>query len=77
MMFKELDTIEADPVRTYGIPLFYNLLLDPREENPSLYAAENLWVRFPAGQVLIEHSRSFEKEPPIPPGTPDPYQPNK
>ena len=77
MMVKEIDTIEADPVRSYGVPLFYNLLLDPREENPMLYATENLWVRFPAGQVLVDHAISLKKEPPIAPGTLDPYKPKK
>lgn len=77
MMFKEIDTISADPTRSYGVPLFYNLLLDPKEEQPILYAPPNFWVRYPAGQVLVEHSISLQEEPPIPPGTPDPYEPGK
>jgi len=75
MMVKEIDTISADPTRNYGVPLFYNLLLDPREENPVLYAPPNFWVRYPAGQVLVDHAKSMQQEPPIPPGTPDPYKP--
>jgi len=77
MMFKEIDTISADPVRSYGVPLIYNLLLDPKEEYPSLYTPPNLWVRYPAGQVLVDHEQSFKAEPPIPPGTPDPYVPEQ
>jgi len=75
MMLKEIDTISADPTRSYGVPLFYNLLLDPKEEYPILYAPQNFWIRYPAGQVLVEHSISLQDEPPIRPGTPDPYEP--
>jgi arylsulfatase len=76
MMFKEIDTIGGDPVRNYSVPLFYNLLLDPKEEHPMLHAPPNLWVRYPAGEVLLEHMKSLKEEPPIPAGTPDPYKPN-
>jgi arylsulfatase len=77
MMVKEISTIAADPVRSYGVPLFYNLLLDPKEEHPVLHAPPNFWVRYPAGQVLVDHGASMQLEPPIPPGTPDPYQPSR
>jgi len=75
MMLKEIDTIAADATRTYGFPLLYNLLLDPKEEYPVLHFPENAWVRYPAGEVLVEHARSLQEEPPIPPLTPDPYVP--
>jgi len=75
MMVKEISTIAGDPVRSYGVPLFYNLLLDPKEEYPVLNAPANFWIRYPAGQVLVEHAQSLQMEPPIPPGTPDPYVP--
>ena len=61
----------------YGVPLFYNLLLDPKEEYPVLHAPPNFWVRYPAGQVLVDHAMSLREEPPIPPGTPDPYEPRR
>ena len=77
MMVKEISTIAGDPVRSYGVPLFYNLLLDPKEEHPVLHAPPNFWVRYPAGQVLVDHAASMQLEPPIPPGTPDPYEPSR
>ncbi len=77
MMVKEISTIAGDPVRSYGVPLFYNLLLDPKEEHPVLHAPPNFWVRYPAGQVLVDHGASMQLERPIPPGTPDPYQPSR
>jgi arylsulfatase len=77
MMVKEVSTIGGDAVRSYGVPLFYNLLLDPKEEHPVLNAPPNFWVRYPAGQVLVDHAKSLQEEPPIPPGTPDPYRPSR
>ena len=47
----------------------------PKEEYPVLHAPPNFWVRYPAGEALVEHAQSLQEEPPIPPGTPDPYQP--
>jgi len=75
MMTKEVDTIANDPVRSYGVPLFYNLHLDPREEHAIPITPPNFWVRYPAGQVLADHLESLAEEPPIKPGTPDPYVP--
>ena len=66
------------PVKTYGIPRFYDLYVDPKEERPlDPGVPENLWVRYPASQVLLDHMASLKKEPPIRPGTPDPYLPPK
>jgi arylsulfatase A-like enzyme len=76
MMSKEVGTGYGEPVRSYGIPLFYNLLTDPKEEHAAdPRVLENLWVRFPAVQVLTEHLKSMRQEPPVRPGTPDPYRP--
>ena len=77
MMTKELDTGFGKPTKIFPVPAFYNLHLDPREEHPVLNTPENLWVRYPAGEKLIEHMESLKKEPPIKPGTPDPYKPPK
>ncbi len=74
MMTKELND-GYDATKTYSVPRFYNLYLDPKEEHWVNYAKENLWVRWPMGQVLAEHILSLQKEPPIPPGTRDPYTP--
>jgi arylsulfatase len=78
MMSKEIDKAFADPTREYGVPLVYDLHTDPREEFPLnsrwYYSG---WIRWPAGEHLVRHLASFEKEPPIRPGTPDPYQPGQ
>jgi hypothetical protein len=77
MMLKELDDATG-PVETYGIPRFYDLYVDPKEEYPlDPRVIENLWVRYPISQILLEHIVSLKKEPPIRPGTPDPYDPSR
>jgi len=35
------------------------------------------WARWPATKILGEHMKSLQEEPPIKPGTPDPYVPAK
>ena len=77
MIPKEIDAGFGAPLKQYPTPAFYNLHLDPREEHPVLFAPENLWVRYPASQVLADHAVSLQEEPPIKPGTPDPYKPSK
>jgi arylsulfatase len=75
MMTKELDKGFGAPAKEFSVPLFYNLHLDPREEHPVLNAPPNFWIRYPAGEALLNHMATFKKEPPIPPLTPDPYLP--
>ena len=75
MMTKELDVGFGQPVKVFPVPAFYNLHLDPREEHPVLNGPPNFWVRYPASQALLNHVATLRKEPPIRPGTPDPYIP--
>ena len=78
IMSKEVDSGYGEPVRIYGVPKFYNLLTDPKEEHASdPRALKSLWVRFPAFDVLAEHMKSLQQEPPVGPGTQDPYTPAK
>ena len=76
MMSKEIDKAFADPTRSYGVPLIYDLHVDPKEAEPLNSQWFNVgWIRWPAGQYLVDHLASLQKEPPIPPGAPDPYVP--
>ena len=76
-MFKEVER-GTDEKKTYDFPRFFNLYSDPKEEYPLTKAtAGHFWVRWPMGELLAAHSASLQKEPPIRPGTPDPYEPNK
>ena len=54
----------------------YDLHTDPKQETPlNSQWYHNGWIRWPAGEHLVRHIASFQKEPPIRPGTPDPYEP--
>ena len=75
MMFKELDDATGE-VKTYGIPRFYDLYVDPKEEHPlDPRIPESLWVRYPMTQILLDYMATLKKGPPVPPGTLDPYNP--
>ena len=74
MNFKELDTIFGE-VREYGLPKVYNLYKDPGERENVLFP--HTWVPKAATPQLIQHVMSLRQEPPIKPGTKDPYMPSK
>ena len=74
LMFKEMDHMRGPSLDRMAM---YNLLLDPREKCPMQNAMEDSWIEFPVGQALYDHFLSMGKEPPIKPGTPDPYVPPK
>ena len=77
MMFKEVER-GTDDKKTYDFPRFYNLYNDPKEEYPLTKAtAGHFWVRWPMGELLSDHQASLAKEPPIAPGTTDPYTPGE
>lgn len=78
MITKEIESAWGKPTKEYAIPLLLDLHTDPKEEYPlDPRWIETGWIRWPAGQVLVDHMVSLKKEPPIKPGTPDPYKPSK
>ncbi len=63
-----------------GMPRIYNLLTDPKEmydlvEHGGRDGEDNFWVMPAVMKLVMEHYRSLAEEPPIPLGTPDPYEP--
>ena len=74
MHFKEIETIFGE-VKEYGMPKLYNLHNDPGERENVLFP--HTWVPKAAMPQLIQHVMSLRQEPPIKPGTPDPYEPPK
>ena len=72
MNFKEIETIFGE-VKEYGMPKLYNLHKDPGERENVLFP--HTWVPKAAMPQLIQHVVSLRQEPPIKPGTPDPYTP--
>lgn len=66
----------TDNILSYGVPHFINLYEDPQESYPITYRTpQNLWVRYPMSELLVKHAQSLKSEPPIQPGTTDPYLP--
>ncbi len=54
-------------------PLLFHLIQDPKEETNILL--ENTWALGPIYTMVHEFKESLKQYPPIPPGAPDPYQP--
>ena len=75
MMFQEVER-GTDERKTFDFPRFFNLYHDPTEEYPLTKAtAGHFWVRWPMAEILKAHAQSLKNEPPIAPGTADPYTP--
>jgi arylsulfatase A-like enzyme len=72
--FKEQDNIVSE-THSYGMPRVYNLIKDPGETQNVLFP--ETWVPKAGLGQLGAHAVSLGKEPPIKPGTPDPYEPKK
>jgi arylsulfatase len=56
-------------------PWLFNLTRDPKEETD--VGTEYSWARRPLRVLIEEFQASLKKNPPIPPGAPDDYQPGK
>ncbi len=72
VLFKENRTIFS-PTEAFDTPRAYNLLNDPHERDNVLFPYT--WAVEMALPQLQEHLETFQEFPPIPPGTPDPYEP--
>jgi arylsulfatase A-like enzyme len=57
-----------------GNPKAFDLITDPKEEYPQT-GLLNSWVAAPAIGVVARFEQSLKQDPPIAPGTPDPYRP--
>jgi arylsulfatase len=60
------------PPTKLGTPKGFDLITDPKEEY-SATAARNTWNAGPAMKIVVEFEKSLKEQPPIAPGTPDPY----
>jgi arylsulfatase len=69
---KEQDNI-LSPTRSYGMPRIYNLYKDPGESQNVIFP--ETWVPKAALGQLGAHAVSLHTNPPIKPGTKDPYVP--
>jgi arylsulfatase A-like enzyme len=64
------------PPTKMGVPKIFDLYSDPKEEFGATLTA-NAWVAGPMMRILAEFEQSLKKDPPIAPGTPDPYVPKR
>jgi arylsulfatase A-like enzyme len=62
-------------LREYTMPRVYNLINDPQERDNVLFP--HTWVTKAGLPQLDKHVASLKEYPPIPTGTPDPYEPPK
>ena len=72
--FKEQNSVFSE-TQSFGTPRVYNLLSDPQERESVLFP--HTWVPKAALGQLSEHMASLQQNPPIKPGTTDPYVPEK
>jgi len=66
ILLKELD--DGYAIKKIAYPSIYNLIIDPKEEEPEKFFLDDTWIEFPLYRVIEEHQASMEKDP----GTPDP-----
>jgi arylsulfatase A-like enzyme len=79
--FKTQETMRS-VIENPGMPRLYNLLTDPKElydviEFGGRDGEDNFWVMPAIMKLVAAHAQSLAAEPPIPLGTPDPYEPGK
>ena len=65
ILTKELDTDYS--VKNVAYASVYNLVIDPKEEEPEKFYMDDTWVSTPLWNVITEHQESMEKDP----GAPD------
>jgi len=62
MITRQVDRGFGEPVQQFSFPLWYDLHTDPKEENAlDPRWVENLWVRWPTGDVLTAHREFLKK----------------
>ena len=68
LLLKQIDEQKPYAVRNLAYPTIYNLIVDPKEEEPEGNYLADTWVDFPLYQVMEDFESSLAKDP----GTPDP-----
>ncbi|MEL7044628.1 MAG: hypothetical protein AAGL66_06360 [Pseudomonadota bacterium] len=55
-------------IQTLAYPSYYNLIVDPKEEEPEKFYLDDTWVDGPLWEVIEAHEASLQADA----GTPDP-----
>ena len=66
ILLKELD--DGYAIKKIAYPSIYNLIIDPKEEEPEKFYLDDTWVDGPLWQVIEEHQASMEKDSGAPDG---------
>ena len=61
MLLKEIDK-KSYAIQNMAYPSFYNLIVDPKEEEPEKFYLDDTWVETPLYEVMEEHLLSIEKD---------------
>ncbi|MEH6582564.1 MAG: arylsulfatase [Halioglobus sp.] len=61
MLLKEIDE-ESYTIQTMAYPSIYNLIVDPKEEEPEMFYLDDTWVDVPLWKVIEEHEASIEQD---------------
>ena len=64
ILLKELD--EGYAIKNIAYPSIYNLIIDPKEEEPEKFYLDDTWVETPLWKVIQDHQASIEKDPGAP-----------
>jgi arylsulfatase len=67
MLIKEIDE-DSYAISNMAYASIYNLIVDPKEEEPEKFYLDDTWVDTPLWQVVEDHLASIEADP----GAPDP-----
>lgn len=68
ILLKDIDRTDGYAIREMAYPSVYNLIVDPKEEEPELNYLNDTWVDGPLYQVLEDHEASIAADS----GSPDP-----
>ncbi|MFT6286384.1 MAG: arylsulfatase [Alcanivorax sp.] len=61
MLLKEIDE-DSYAVQNMAYPSIYNLIIDPKEEEPETFYLDDTWVDSPLWRVIEEHGASIEQD---------------
>ena len=65
MLIKEIDE-DSYAINNMAYASIYNLLIDPKEEEPEKFYLDDTWVDAPLWQVIEDHLASIKNDPGAP-----------
>jgi arylsulfatase len=65
LLMKEIDE-EGYAIKELAYPAYYNLIVDPKEEEPEKFFLDDTWVDYPLWGVVEEHLLSLENDKGLP-----------